>query len=238
MYSVIHINIRTCFLCFFSTLCSLLIFHSLVAIAGASNANFRCALSLACRSIKQRTIGDAYFFAIPIPIYMATNFVQVVNNSKTAWCLSARQWLRPDSSLACIRDPNSKRIHYSIHLQHNYQFVWSATQTIKPIIIRAGGQKNCDPQDANTTKLTFQDGTPVLSDPVSGGRKGILTIYDGPKLPSGTYAVGTGMSLIVCYFRYECRADWYIHDCSSIRLLHCCHQWGRARWSNGQKDHH
>ena len=131
---------------------------------------------------------------------MTTYTVQVVNNSETAWKFYVYQSPPTDISdltLAWFTSPfkipsgSTTRFQWQI----TYQFVWSAAGVVKPgITFRASGQKDCDPQGANTSTFTFQDDTPDLSDPVSGGNKGSLYIYDDGKVPSQTFAVGVGMS--------------------------------------------
>ena len=132
---------------------------------------------------------------------MPTYSVQVFNNSKTTWKFFVYQpppvsysnltlaWLA-----SRVQIPSGHTTQFV--WQKSYQFVWSATQTVEPgVIIQARGQVYCDPQGANTTWFEFQNGTPALSDPVSGGAKGTLYINDAPNIPPHLYAVGIGMSL-------------------------------------------
>ena len=126
--------------------------------------------------------------------------VQVVNNSETAWKFFVYQSPPSDVSdltlawfASPFRIPSGGDTQFDWDI--NYQFMWSATGIVKPgITFTASGQKDCDPQDANTTTFTFQDDTPDLSEPVPGGDKGNLYIHDGHNVPSKTFAVGVGMS--------------------------------------------
>ena len=73
--------------------------------------------------------------------------------------------------------------------------MWSATGEVKPgIRFRGNGLKECDPQDKNQVSFTFTNDTPKLSDPISGGTQGSLTISEGENIPPKTFAVGVGMS--------------------------------------------
>ena len=129
---------------------------------------------------------------------MAFYTVLAVNNSETAWKFFVYQPpVAGDLTLAWLASPSIPNGggFTTFYWQTNYQFVWSATGIVEAgKIVTAGGEKNCDPQGSNTTTFAVQDGTPVLSDPVSGGSEGTLYIFDGSTTPINTYAVGIGMS--------------------------------------------
>lgn len=58
----------------------------------------------------------------------------------------------------------------------------------------ATGTKACDLESKNKTRFTFDDDTPRLGDPTSGGKEGTLTITNGSTVPPNTFSVGVGMS--------------------------------------------
>ena len=130
---------------------------------------------------------------------MSVYTVTAVNNSLTFWKFFVYQPpIGGDLTLAWFASPiliPNRGGTTLFNWQTNYQFVWSQTGIVEPgKVIKASGEKNCDPDGANTTTFTFQGGTPVLSDPVPGGDKGTLSIFNGPTIPPHTFAEGIGMS--------------------------------------------
>ena len=98
---------------------------------------------------------------------MTTYTVKAANGSKTAW----KFFLQPVSelTLAWLVTPFKVPIGdtFVFNWRTNYQFMWSATGLVMPgIIVKVGGQKNCDPEGANTTRFTFRFDVPEFSDPV------------------------------------------------------------------------
>ena len=129
---------------------------------------------------------------------MTTYTVKAVNGSKTAWTFFLYQ-VQPGSglTLAWFVTPIKIPIQdaFVFNWQTNYQFIWSHTGPVRPrIIVKAGGQTNCDPEGANTTRFTYHQNFPQFSHPVPGGAKGTLTIRDAEDVPKSTFAVGIGMS--------------------------------------------
>ena len=131
----------------------------------------------------------------------STNYsVKVVNNGAAAWQFYVYQ--KPPAvannlSLAWFASPYHIGVGDSITFSWNiqYSFVWSATGIVKPgIQFTASGSKECDPEGENVTSFTFNNSTPDLSNPTTGGTDGSLTIKDGDSVPSNTFAVGVGMS--------------------------------------------
>ncbi len=76
----------------------------------------------------------------------------------------------------------------------NYNFVWSATGSVRPgVQFEASGVEDCDPNGNNTTEFSVNPG-PHLTTPVRGQPSGSLVIKDAPIVPNQTYSVGIGMS--------------------------------------------
>ena len=125
----------------------------------------------------------------------------MVNDANSAWQFYVYQpppTETSDLTLAWLTSPfkiPNGGTTYNFSWQISYQFMWAYPGPVEPgITFKAIGQNECDPQGANTTTFTFQDNTPDLSDPVPGGNKGTLYIFDGSEIPINTFAVGIGMS--------------------------------------------
>ena len=129
---------------------------------------------------------------------MALYTVTAVNNSTTSWKFFVYQApVAGQLSLAWFVSPSIPNGggFTAFFWQTNYQFVCADTGRVEPgKVVKVSGEKNCDPDGANTTTFTVQDGTQVLSDPTPGNTRGTLYIFDASSTPANTYAVGIGMS--------------------------------------------
>ncbi|MDO5969866.1 hypothetical protein Q4Q35_08600 [Flavivirga aquimarina] len=123
------------------------------------------------------------------------------NNSSVPWVFYVYQTMpsQPSDiySLAWFASPYKISPGSSITFEWSidYSFVWGNTGTIKPgITYDASGLKDCDPNGANMTTFSTDDNAPQLSDPVTGGQAGSLTINEAANVPNSTYSTGIGMS--------------------------------------------
>ena len=119
--------------------------------------------------------------AAPSKFYVYQQPPTIANNLSLAWFASPYRIAAGDN------------ITFSWNIQ--YSFVWSDTGIVKAGVIFASmGLKECDPSGNNVTSFTFENDTPQLSEPMTGGTAGSLTINDGITIQSNRFAVGVGMS--------------------------------------------
>ena len=117
----------------------------------------------------------------PSKFYVYQQPPSITNNLSLAWFASPYHIAAGD------------RITFSWNIQ--YSFVWSDTGIVKAgVIFALMGLKECDPTGKNITTFTFENDTPQLSDPITGGAGGSLTIEEGTTIPFNKFAVGVGMS--------------------------------------------
>ncbi len=77
----------------------------------------------------------------------------------------------------------------------DYTFVWGVTGNVQPgVTFEASQVKACDPASINQTTFSVLNNTPSISNPVTGGQAGSLTINMDKSVPNLTYATGIGMS--------------------------------------------
>ena len=127
--------------------------------------------------------------------------VQVINSSETPWKFYIYQSPPADASDLTLAWLATKFViapgaQNTFQWDINYQLMWSAVGVIRPgVRFIARERKNCTLGTQNTSKFTFSDDEPALSDPTFTGDKASYSyILDGPDVPSKEFSVGVGMS--------------------------------------------
>lgn len=129
--------------------------------------------------------------------------LKVINESNREWTFYVYQKApiidnENIFSLAWFASPYKVRVdnYVEFYWSIDYEFVWSASGTLKPgVVFRTGGSKACQPGGNNHTEFSApQGGAPGLSEPFKGPKEGILYIKDDSNVPVGTFSVGIGMS--------------------------------------------
>ena len=123
------------------------------------------------------------------------------NNSTVPWVFYVYQTMpsQPSDvfSLSWFASPYKLSPGSSITFDWSidYSFVWGNTGTVTPgVNYEAGGIKSCSLTGPNMTTFSTDDNAPQLSDPVTGGQSGSLTVNEASNVPNSTFSTGIGMS--------------------------------------------
>jgi hypothetical protein len=77
----------------------------------------------------------------------------------------------------------------------DYSFVWGNTGVVTPgVSFSASGLQPCSLTGPNQSTFSLNNNAPQLSQAVSGGQSGSLTINEASNVPNGVFSTGIGMS--------------------------------------------
>lgn len=146
--------------------------------------------------------ADSPSIAAKSAVGAATNYtLECRNDSIAPWVFYVYQTMpqQPSDvfSLAWFASPYklAKGAKISFTWSIDYSFVWGNSGVVMPgVNYQAGAVVPCDLTGANQTTFSYNNNTPDLSTPVTGGQAGSLTVNQSSTVPNAVFGTGIGMS--------------------------------------------